>query len=66
MDLPLDLCGGFQVDPLHTAVPLASLLQLGGKDFPLLQLGGRDFPLLVLLNLRSGHGGADAGSHHVS
>ena len=56
LDLPLDLCGGFQVDPLHTALPLASLLQLGG--------GG--FPLLVLLNLRSGHGGADAGSHHVS
>lgn len=56
LDLPSNVCGGFQVDPLQTAIPLADLLKLGGGVFP----------QYVLLNLRTGQGGSDAGSRHVS
>ena len=51
LELPLDVCGGFVVDPVQTAVPLAYLLQLVGGAFP----------QHVLLNLRTG-----TGNQHVS
>ena len=52
----MDVSGGFNVDPAHTAAPLEDLLRVG--------LG--EFPQHVMLTLRSDQGGSDTYGRHVS